>query len=135
IKLQLLLGMRDGVEGRFDLKPPASWSDRYRLLAADGGDVAKVALQLAQQFGDTLAAETMLATLRNRQAPLEERRQAIQALAGRKRLELQAELLGLCDDPDLRREAIRAVAAFDDPRLAEELIRRYPKLNTEERLE
>jgi putative membrane-bound dehydrogenase-like protein len=135
IKLQLLLGMRDGLEGRFDLKPPVSWAECYPRLTADGGEIAKVALQLSQQFGDTLAAETMLATLRNRQTTLEERRQAIRALAGRKRLELQAELLNLFDEPELRPAAIQAVAAFDDLRLAEELLRRYPKLNTEERLE
>ncbi|MEO8270586.1 MAG: AMP-binding protein, partial [Aureliella sp.] len=134
-QLDLLLGLRDATEGRYDMKPPLSWPEIYPQLDAVGGQVAKVALQLAQQFGDTLAAEEMLATLRDRTADIEQRRHALQTLAGRKRVELKSELIGLLDEAELRREAIRAVSSFDEPQIAGELLNRYPNWNADEKLE
>lgn len=134
-QLDLLLGLRDATEGRYDMKPPQAWSDIDPQLTAVGGQVAEVALQLSQQFGDTLAAEAMLVTLRDRTADIEQRRHALLTLAGRKRVELKSEMAGLLDEVDLRREAIRAVSSFDEPRIASELLKRYPSWNADEKLD
>ena len=120
-QMPMLLGLRDATEGRYDMSPPANWSEVYPKLKARGGAVAELAEQLAQQFGDAEAASAMLQLLRDGQAPVEARRQALQQLAGRGRAELKADLLALLDDPPLRREAIRAVGAYDDTRLGQAL--------------
>jgi putative membrane-bound dehydrogenase-like protein len=132
---QLLLGMRDGLEGRYDMTAPQKWAAVYGELSKEGGEVAALSLQLAQQFGDTVAAKQMLETLANRGADVELRRQALQGLAGRKRPEVRPQLLALLDDESLRRDAIRATASFDDRRLTRALLDRYSDLPTEDKLE
>ncbi len=124
----LLLGLRDALEGRFDMKSPEGWSELYPKLSALGGETAKIALQLSQQFGDSVAAKAMLATLQDRTADLDDRRAALQGLAGRQRDELKTQLVTLLDDGELRRDAIRAIASFDDPTLATALLERYHEL-------
>ena len=69
------------------------------------------------------------------QASVEDRRQAIYDLAGRKRPEIQGRLLNLLDDEALRKDAIRAMASFDNVKLARAILDRYPKLSDEDKLE
>ena len=135
VQRDLLLGMRDGMEGRFDLQPPPSWNTVYAKLQTRQGEVAALAVQLAQQFGDTVADEKMFATLRDGKAPLEDRRTALRALSQRKRPELRTELVSLLEDDALRREAIRAMASFADRRLGTTLLARYERFDQAEKLE
>jgi putative heme-binding domain-containing protein len=134
-QLNLLLGLRDAVDGRYDMRSPAGWSQLYPQLRAAGGEPARIALQLSQQFGDSVAAETMLATLQDLSASPDDRRQALQGLAGRRRDELRSQLVGLLSDKLLRRDAIRAAAAFDDDALGKTLLERYAGFSDEDRLE
>ena len=67
---QLLLGMRDGLEGRTDVKAPSNWAAAYVKLPTSG-DIGRLAVELAQQFGDSTAADQLLATLKDADAPLE----------------------------------------------------------------
>ncbi|MGB4740723.1 MAG: PVC-type heme-binding CxxCH protein [Fuerstiella sp.] len=134
-QLDMLLGLRDSLEGRYDVKAPANWATVYSQLRKAGGDQAKIALQLSQQFGDTVAAGTMLATLKDASANVNDRKQALQGLVGRKRPELKQTLLELFNDDALRSDAIRAVAAFDDATLADALLKRYPQLSEADKLE
>ena len=134
-QLPILLGMRDASEGRFDMKPPKNWSTLFSQLETVGGEVTKVAVQLSQQFGDSLAAEAMLKTLRNRSSKVEDRRQAIQSLAGRKRPELKSDLIKLLDEDAMRRDVIRAMSSFDEVSFGKELIKRYSSFTTDEKRE
>jgi len=132
---QMLLGMRDSLEGRYDVKAPANWTSAYAALRKLGGQNAKLALQLSQQFGDDTAAATMLVTLNDPSAPTNDRRIALTGLVGRKRPEARTALAALLDDPDLRKDAIRAAAAFDDTKLATLLLQRYDTFDETEKLE
>ncbi len=132
---ELLLGLRDGLEGRYDVAAPTKWAAVYDELSRDEGEIGALALQLAQQFGDTVAAKQLLMTLSDRQADLELRRQALQGLTGRQRPEVRPQLVSLLDDSSLRLEAIRATAAFDDVGLTRAVLARYSQLTTEEKLE
>lgn len=134
-QLNLLLGLRDSVDGRFDMKSPKGWSSVYSKLREVGGEPARIALQLSQQFGDSVAAESMLVTLNDSAASLEDRRQALQGLAGRRRSELKEQLIGLLSEPMLRRDVIRAMAAFDDLELARSLLKKYPEFTQDEKLD
>ena len=131
----LLLGMRDGLEGRYDVSAPQNWAKVYGELRASDDESAPIALQLSLQFGDVIAAQTLLETLQSDQNSLEDRRQAIRGLAGRKRPELKPQLFALLDDETLRRDAIRAMPSFDDDSLAEALLDRYSNFSTEDKLE
>lgn len=131
----LLEGMRDALEGRNDLSAPPNWGPVYSKLQKAGGKVAQLASDIAQQFGDTEAAQKALATLKDRNIPLENRRKSLATLAIQQRPELEGELPALLDDPALRIEAIRAVAGFDNNKLGQLLLEKYPRFNTSEKRE
>ncbi len=132
----LLEGMRNGLEGRTDLKVPANWKGVYaKLQQSKDENVKKLALEVAQQFGDTEAAQQYLATLKDKNAPLAQRRTALDGLAAQQREELVDELPALLNDDKLRLDAIRAVAAYDQKPLGELLIAQYDNFNNAEKLE
>ena len=131
----MLLGLRDAVEGRFDMDSPPGWGELYPKLRRAGGETAKIALQLSQQFGDSVAAGAMLETLMDPQAETADRLQSLTGLAGRRQAELKPYLIPLMADDSIRREAIRAISAFDDRDLAKQLLERYAGLSVEDKLE
>lgn len=134
-RIDLLTGMRDGLDGRTDIKTPANWNTLYAKLKQADKPTAKLAADLGRQFGDTESAKTALATLKNKSAAVEERKKALQSLAARQRPELLTELPALLTDNALRLEAIRATAGYDSEPLAKQLIEAYPKFSVAERSE
>lgn len=133
--IHLLEGMRDGLESRNDLTPPAGWAKVYTALQSDAPAVASLAREIAQLFGDTEAARRSLATLTDRGADLAARRKAINVLAAQQRPELKDELASLLEDRAIRTEVIRAMASYDDEKLGRLLLERYPQLSAEEKRE
>ncbi len=134
--VSLLEGMRDGLEGRSDLTTPANWSPVYaQLQQSDKAQVRQLALEIAQQFGDTEAAKQYLTTLKNKNAPVAQRRTALNGLADQQREELIAELPALLDNAALRTDAIRAIAGFDEESLGELLLKKYSTFNNSDKLE
>jgi putative heme-binding domain-containing protein len=131
----LLEGLRDGMEGRFDLDAPPNWPAVLRQLRRSPAPVARLAADIAQQFGDTETARRNIAAVRSASASADERRRALQMLAAQRRPQLVQHLPVLLDDEKLRVDAIRAIAAFDEEPLASALIERYPALGVAERTE
>lgn len=131
----LLEGMRDGLEGRFDLAAPPAWTAVYGRLRRADARTAALAAEVAQQFGDTELARQHLAALRGKTGPVEARRKALQTLTAQKRPQLSAELPALVDDRALRVDAIRAIAAFDDDALGRLLLDRYRDFTAAEKAE
>ncbi len=129
-----LKGMNDGLEGRFGVKAPANWAAVYKKLQSDKA-LAPLAQAVAQQFGDSEAAQQALATLANKKAPIEQRRTALNRLAAQRREPLIAELPALFDEPQLRPDAIRAIAAYDNENLGRLLMERYATMTAEEKAE
>ena len=133
--VSLLEGMRDGLEGRYDLKAPANWAPVYASLKQTNDRRAQLALQVAQRFGDTEAAQKLMSTLKDKNASLEQRRQALQAMTNRKRPELVDEIPGLLNEPGMRMDAIRAVADYDKESLGKLLITRYNEFSAPEKMQ
>src|SRR5690606_9835053 len=90
---------------------------------------------IAQQFGDSEAAKQFMVTIQDKNSGLPERINALRALAGKQREELLRELPRLYDDPQLRVEAIRATAEYDEERLGRLLLEKYPGFTAAEKLE
>ncbi|MEO5999520.1 MAG: PVC-type heme-binding CxxCH protein [Chitinophagaceae bacterium] len=135
-QISLLKGMRDGLEGRYDLIAPANWKTVYaRLSNSTNQRVKQVALSVTQQFGDTESAMKLLATLKNKNAPLEQRRLALLAITNRQRKELIKEIPPLLNEPGLRVDVIRAIAAYDSDPLGKLLLGKYSTFNTPEKLQ
>jgi putative heme-binding domain-containing protein len=97
--------------------------------------VSALARDISQQFGDTQAARRNLAIIKNSRAPIDERKRALQTLAGQRRPELVPELPAVVDDRALRIEGIRAIAAFDDNALGRLLVDRYRTFTAAEKYE
>lgn len=132
----LLEGMLDGLEGRKDIITPKNWQSVYGNLRSSRDEkVKRLALAIAQQFGDTEAAQEFLATVRDNGVPVEQRVKALHALARKQRVELVQELPSLYNDPKLRIEGIRATAEYDVNDLGKLLIEKYPQFNAAEKLE
>ena len=132
---RMLEGMRDGVEGRYDLIAPSNWSSVYDRLKRSGGPAADLARQIAQQFGDADTTARNVQAVRSRTASLEERRKALQTLTLQRRPQLAPVLPALLDDGRLRSDAIRAVAAFDEESLGKLLLARYTAFTADEKAE
>ncbi|TDE17319.1 PVC-type heme-binding CxxCH protein [Dyadobacter psychrotolerans] len=131
----LLEGMRDALEGRTDIRTPENWNAIFTKLKQTDKATAQLATDISRQFGDTEAAKTDLITLKNKNAPVEQRRKALQSLTSRQRPELLAELPVLLDDEKIRLDAIRSIAAYDNDALAKLLIDRYRNLSAAEKSE
>ncbi|MEJ7736744.1 MAG: PVC-type heme-binding CxxCH protein [Chitinophagaceae bacterium] len=131
--ISLMEGMMNGMEGRTDLKPPASWKNVYTSLKKADGRAAQLAGEIAELFGDTEAANRSLATLKNKKAPLDQRKKALFALAAQQRKELLTELPLLLEDLPLRADVIKSVAAFDNENLGQLIIKKYKDLNAAEK--
>jgi len=108
-----LEGMRDGLEGRFDLKAPKNWPAVYAKLKRNKGKTEQLANQIAQRFGDTEVLEKSMATLKNKNATNVTRIQAIRDISVRKGDALLAEIPNLINEPALRMEVIQAIANYD----------------------
>ena len=131
----MLLGLRDAVDGRSDMQPPPAWMEVRDQLVAAGGRTAEIAIELSQQFGDSTALAAIETVLDDTTATAARRGQAIATLAGRKTPMLGHRLVHLLDDAAVRREAIRAAAAYDDPAIAAALLDRYAAFSDDERRE
>jgi putative membrane-bound dehydrogenase-like protein len=131
----LARGMLDALYGRFDITPPKNWERVFSSLKSRGGETGNLAEELAGQFGGAAAARTMLVRLNDHTADVEVRRQALYRLAGQRRHEAQPAIIQLLDHDVLRRDAIRALASYDDRRIADALLERYTKLSNEEKLD
>lgn len=134
VQLPMLQGMLAGLEGRIDVPEPKAWNGVYTKLQADK-QLSPTALQIAQYFGNAAAAEDLLARLKDNNAAVQERENAINSLARLQRTELIEQLPNLLEVSNLRIAAIRAVAAFENPSLGELLLAKYPGFNQAEKQE
>ncbi len=132
---QLMSGMLSGMEGRTDLEIPSNWQSVSSKMQRSGGKVKALAMQISELFGDAEATQRAFNILRDKSAPIENRKRALQTLTAQQRSELVAELPNLLKEPALRKEAIRAVAAFDNEGLGKLLIKNYRDYNHEEKAE
>lgn len=127
-------GAIDGIGGRKKVPAPDNWTAVYPKLktAADKG-VAESSQKLAARFGDSQANTQMLSAVTDAHADISKRRNAIRGLAAKQHKDLPGKLIGLLDDKDLRIDAIRAMAAYEQDALADELLKRYDKFSADER--
>lgn len=133
-QLSFLEGMHDGMEGRYDMAVPANWAALYKKLKGQDEKINQLVQGLAQQFGDSEAAQHSLATLKNKKAPLSQRRKALQTLTAQQRQELAKELPQLLNEANLQADAIRAVAGFDLEPLGKLLLSRYEEFSAPNKL-
>lgn len=124
VRGEMIRGLLDGIGGRTGVLPPENWAGVFETLKGDE-EVAPLVRQIAQRFGDNQAKLAMLKAVSDRGAGLEERRTAIRSLAAERERELAPKLVALLDDGALRKDAVRAMAAFEDEAFGKLLLERY----------
>ncbi len=138
VRLALLEGLRDGLVslGRREVSAPKNWAtSEGALIEGANAGTRDLVTQIGQLFGDAKASAAQLATLKDASAAPERRREILQAFARDSYAAALPVTLALLDDAALRRDAIRALAAFDDRRVAPELLRRYASWSAADRAE
>jgi putative membrane-bound dehydrogenase-like protein len=134
-RLTFLRGMNESLKGRRELKMPAGWKDVYASLGKTAGGELKMQLAaLAVAFGDEQATDSFRLLARDTKFTIDERRQAIRTLVSAKAANTSHVLRHIVnDEPALRTDAIRGLAAFDDDDTPNVLLRLYAQLTPSER--
>lgn len=121
-----------GDESRLPL--PRAWPAFHELVAKTGdAKLADAAMSLATIFGDARAFPKLRARLADPKATDEARRGALDTLARGGDVESLPAILALLDTPALRIDAIRALANYDDARVAPALTSRWAAFTRPER--
>ncbi len=130
----VLRGLHAALDGRRHVPMPESWPAVYRKLAPglDADSRAK-AVALAVLFGDVEVLATLRKTIRDPDAPNEDRHQALQALLAKRPPDLLPELQKLMAIPGLRGPAIRGLAAYADEKTPRLLLEHYGSFNADEK--
>jgi putative heme-binding domain-containing protein len=122
-QLDLLKGIRDGLRGRKSLPTPDGWPAVYaKLRKSPNQEVRELSRVLALIFGDSQALTSLRATMLDREAKPQSRREALEVLVEKRAANLAPTLQGLLDDKDLRGSAIRGLAAYDDAKTPSALL-------------
>ncbi|MEX2118679.1 MAG: PVC-type heme-binding CxxCH protein [Pirellulales bacterium] len=134
VQHDILEGMRLALAGRRRLGIPGGWHDAAKALAA-GGDprVLEAASMLALVFGDPDAFAHFRVLVQDSHAEPALRRRALEALVQQQDAELPALLLELLPNRELRGPILRAMAAYDDARIPEAILRAYQTFDATER--
>ncbi|MCI0464186.1 MAG: DUF1080 domain-containing protein [Gemmataceae bacterium] len=133
-RLAMLRGLSAALKGRRQLKMPASWPKAFRALASDtSSEVRSLASALAVTFGDPQVLATMRKVLTDPKAPPEARQSALTSLLQARDRDLAPALHALLTEPDLRRPALRGLAAYDHADTPKVILSAYPKFTLEEK--
>ncbi len=98
------------MEGRFDVAPPKGWAALSKQMKDLSKREQEIFQSITQQFGDSETAKQMIALLKNPKGSIEERRKAIQILAGQKRDELKTRV---AEFDGAERTAARCHSSFE----------------------
>jgi putative heme-binding domain-containing protein len=129
VKYSVLRGMLEALKGRRQVAMPANWATAFPLIVAGTPEyVEGLALRLGALFDDEAALKRLHAILLDKNAPQKKRLPALETLIFKQRPDLLAMLKGLIADKDLRGEAIRGLAAFNDEGIPKLLLDHYASL-------
>ena len=132
----LLTGMAEALRGWRKARAPASWASVQAALAGSPDEtIARLVRELSVVFGDGRAVTELLGIVAAKDADLAARRDAIRITVEARAANLVPLLNGLLNDRDLGADAIRGLAALDDPGTPGLLLRRFRSLRPDARAE
>ncbi len=102
-------------------------------MAENNPDLVEHALVLGLDLEEPVALNVLRGMVRDADAPRQVRQRMLSALAERRAPGLLQDLYVLIDDPVFRAQAVRALAAYDDERTPEVILKRYGKFSEMER--
>ncbi|BCX48929.1 cytochrome c [Haloferula helveola] len=125
----IVIGMSQALSGWATAEAPRSWKTFTETVPP----ASKAQLdELHSLFGDGRSIAEIEAVARNPKAPLEARHAAVRGLIRANPDNLKPILLSLLDTRQLNTTAASGLASFDDPKVAEALIRKLGKFHSTE---
>jgi putative membrane-bound dehydrogenase-like protein len=129
-----LRGLQEAARGKRQVPMPQGWDKAFAvLMKSPAAGVRDEALALAVTFGDKTALATLRNVLGDAKADAAARLSAMKALVDARDAEAPLLLRAALADKTLRAAAIRALAAFDDPKTPAAILSEYGNLTTEEK--
>lgn len=134
VQLDVLRGLRAALDGQRQVPMPAGWAAvEVRLGASANAEVRAISQSLAVKFGSETALRALRGVASDRQAPTAARRGALDSLLAVRAPDLVPLLQDLVADPALRPQALRALAAYDDPKTSGVILAAYGGFSPAER--
>jgi putative membrane-bound dehydrogenase-like protein len=132
----IVRGMAKALEGWQKAAPPKGWEKLATRIEHDHASQLTKELQaLRLTFGDGRAKEDLLAMVQNGGLDAAARKQALRSLVMSKPNDLAPKLLQWLGDRALAMEAIRGLAQYDHPGVAQQLLSRWKGYSPAERAE
>mgnify|MGYP000321317351 FL=1 len=129
--LDILKGIAAALKGQRNIKMPKGWKEiAPKLAKSPNAEVRQLAQSLSLTFGSKTAMAALRKVLTNGKAKLPVRRKALAALVAARDVKLPEVLRGLLSEPELRREALRGLGAFEDAKTAPAILKIFAKLDT-----
>jgi putative heme-binding domain-containing protein len=129
VQVPAVRGLRDGLRGRKQVPLLAAWpAVQAKLLASNRAGVRSLAVLLALQFDAPGAVDVAEKVARDSGKPADERVEAVQALIEKRAPALASMLFALLNEPVVRAEAIRGLAAVSDDGTPAALLNLYSAL-------
>ncbi|HUR44789.1 MAG TPA: hypothetical protein VMZ27_02855 [Candidatus Saccharimonadales bacterium] len=133
-QLDILTGISEGFKGRRGVKMPAGWEEvATKLGNSSNPQVRELVQSLSLTFGSATALANLRQTLLDPNAKFHSRTNALEALLQSKDPALPAALRRLLKDSALRAQALRGLAAYDDPETPSAILEVYPSLSAQEK--
>ncbi len=129
-QLAMLSAIAEGLKGRRQVPMPKRWSAiSGKLIDSDHEPVSAQATAVALTFGDPKALAKMRGVLVDSRAPVAKRTQALESLLAMKDRRLAPTLQKLIATNQLRSEALRGLAAYDDRATPATILAAYPSFD------
>jgi putative membrane-bound dehydrogenase-like protein len=129
----LLRNLQEGLKGRRQVSMPKSWPTCFDALVKTGNaDLKSLANGLATTFGDARAFAELRKVAETGMV-LQRRVEALESLLAARDPQLPQLLHKLVSDPDLRGQALRGLASYDDPKTPEVILAVYANLKPTEK--
>ena len=110
---------------------PGSWAEITKTHGAR--DLPGLVRELSTVFGDGRALSDIRKLALNKKAALETRRSAMRTLIAARPTDLRKVLESVLNDRAVNGEAVKGLAAFDDPKLGTRLVRSYRRFHPDDR--
>lgn len=136
LQLDLLKGMAAALKGRFKVAEPPAWKAWYENASkSENAEIKALAQQIAAVFGDTVSLDALRKIAADKKAGLTPRQNALQSLLDARDDTIVPLLRLLVRDLDMRRDALRALARFDDAQTPLLILQLYPNFDAADKAE
>ena len=133
-QLNIIRGLRTALSGQRRAKAPKGWPAVYhKLINSSNPDLKAEANAVGVAFGDAAAMDSLRALVTSSSAEADPRRDALKALLAAKDPKLAATLQSLLSDGNMREAALAGLAMYDDPQTPAKILAAYSGLSANEK--